>query len=240
MSSNNILATQAKINNALTAAQSFQMAKMNRSLEDVSDSMKQNNIIQTNIMKIQVDIKNIQKSQLSEIVKANKLKEFEIEQNRLRYEQEQAEKEHIRNQRSLAFTLKNSVEEVEYSDSSILEKYFFLKTSHEVFLELETGRFEISEMEYCRNALISISESKNKFKALLTKKDKDDLNMIKNIELEDENQYLALLKLELKKLENFKYQIQEIKKIDTKSINFLANQKILDNLIKQIKKDNAV
>ena len=115
-----------------------------------------------------------------------------------------------------------------------------MKTSHEVFLELETGRFEISEMEYCRNALISISESKNKFKALLTKKDKDDLNMIKNIELEDENQYLALLKLELKKLENFKYQIQEIKKIDTKSINFLANQKILNNLIKQIKKDNAV
>jgi hypothetical protein len=49
----------------------------------------------------------------NEAIKANKLKEYEIEQSRLRFEQEQSEKEYIRSQRNLAFELKNSVQEVE-------------------------------------------------------------------------------------------------------------------------------
>ena len=112
--------TQAKITNGFLVAQSFQMAKMNRGLEKVSKSIEQNSIIQAALYEIQNDIKKIQSEQLDEVVKANKLKEYEIEQNRLRYEQEKAEKEDIRIQKNLAFELKNSVEEVEKSDGTLL------------------------------------------------------------------------------------------------------------------------
>ena len=47
------------------------------------------------------------------------------------------------------------------------------------------------------------NESKNKYESLLTEKDINDLNTIKNIELEDENQHLTELKASLKKFEKF-------------------------------------
>jgi len=145
---NKSLGNQAKITNGLMVAQSFQMLGMNRSLKSVKNAMEQNSSILSSILDIQNDIKNIQTTQLNEAVLSNKLKQFEIEQNKLRYEKEQADKEYIRAQRNLAFELKNSVHEVDESDSTILEKYFFLTISLEIFEELDTEKFEISEMEY--------------------------------------------------------------------------------------------
>ena len=227
--------TQAKITSGLLVAQSFQMAKMNRGLEKVSKSIEQNSIIQAALYEIQNDIKKIQSEQLDEVVKANKLKEYEIEQNRLRYEQEKAEKEDIRIQRNLAFELKNSVEEVEKSDSTLMEKYFFLKTSYELFLELDTEKFDISEMEYSRNALNSIVESKKKYQAQLTKKDKDDLKMVESIEEDDENKHLINLLKDLEKLSILKKLIESINEINVR----LSPTKIetkLGILISDIKK----
>ena len=227
--------TQAKITNGFLVAQSFQMAKMNRGLEKVSKSIEQNSIIQAALYEIQNDIKKIQSEQLDEVVKANKLKEYEIEQNRLRYEQEKAEKEDIRIQKNLAFELKNSVEEVEKSDGTLLEKYFFLKTSYELFLELDTEKFDISEMEYSRNALNSIVESKKKYQAQLTKKDKDDLKMVESIEEDDENKHLINLLKDLEKLSILKKLIESINEINVR----LSPTKIetkLGILISDIKK----
>ena len=227
--------TQAKITSGLLVAQSFQMAKMNRGLEKVSKSIEQNSIIQAALYEIQNDIKKIQSEQLDEVVKANKLKEYEIEQNRLRYEQEKAEKEDIRIQKNLAFELKNSVEEVEKSDSTLMEKYFFLKTSYELFLELDTEKFDISEMEYSRNALNSIVESKKKYQAQLTKKDKDDLKMVESIEEDDENKHLINLLKDLEKLSILKKLIESINEINVR----LSPTKIetkLGILISDIKK----
>jgi hypothetical protein len=251
--SNEALARQAKINNALMVAQSFQMSKMNKSLENVSETMEVNNQIQAALYNIQNEIKTIQTNQLKELskaanqaeiaakeaIKANKLKEYEIEQNRLRFEQEQSEKEYIRSQRNLAFELKNSVQEVEESDSTILEKYFFLKTSLEIFEELDTEKFEISEMEYSREAFNSMVKSKDKYESMLTDSDIKDLNTIENIELEDENQYLGELKISLKKIEKFKQSLQELKNINIKNLSSSASQKIfrenMNDLIKELK-----
>lgn len=253
MSSKNPLETQAKINSALMVAQSFQMSKMNQGLEKVSEAMELNNQIQVALYKIQNEIKAVQKDQLkklskaanqaeiaaNEAIKANKLKEYEIEQNRLKFEQEQSEKEYIRSQRNLAFELKHSVQEVEESDSTVLEKYFFLKTSLEIFEELDTGKFEISEMEYSREAFNSMVKSKDKYESILTDSDIKDLNTIKNIELEDENQYLNELKTSLKKIEKFKQSLQELKNINTKNISSSANQRTfkerMNNLLKELK-----
>ncbi|MDA9759414.1 hypothetical protein N9C95_00940 [Gammaproteobacteria bacterium] len=251
--SNEPLARQAKINNALMVAQSFQMSKMNKSLENVSETMEVNNQIQAALYNIQNEIKTIQTNQLKELskaanqaeiaakeaIKANKLKEYEIEQNRLRFEQEQSEKEYIRSQRNLAFELKNSVQEVEESDSTILEKYFFLKTSLEIFEELDTEKFEISEMEYSREAFNSMVKSKDKYESMLTDSDIKDLNTIKNIELEDENQYLSELKTSLKKIEKFKQSFQELIKLNTKNLSSSASQKAfkekMNDLLKELK-----
>lgn len=251
--SNESLARQAKINNGLMVAQSFQMSKMNKSLENVSETMEVNNKIQAALYNIQNEIKTIQTNQLKELskaanqaeivaneaIKANKLKEFEIEQSRLRFEQEQSEKEYIRSQRNLAFELKNSVQEVEESDSTILEKYYFLKTSLEIFEELDTEKFEISEMEYSREAFNSMAKSKDKYESMLTDSDIKDLNTIKNIELKDENQYLGELKISLKKIEKFKQSLQELKNINIKNLSSSASQKIfrknMNDLIKELK-----
>jgi len=251
--SNEDNARQAKINNALMVAQSFQMSKMNKSLKSVSETMELNNQIQVALYNIQNEIKTVQKDQLKELskavnqaeivaneaIKANKLKEYEIEQNRLRFEQEQSEKEYIRSQRNLVFDLKNSVQEVETSDSTVLEKYFFLKTSLEIFEELDTEKFEISEMEYSREAFNSMIENKVKYESMLSDSDIKDLNIIKNIELEDENQYLDELKTSLKKIEKFKLSLQELKNINIKNISSSTNQKTLkekmNNLLKKLK-----
>ena len=251
--SNEVHARQAKLNNALMIAQSFQMSKMNKSLENVSELMELNNQIQVALYNIQDEIKTVQEDQLKELskaanqaeiaaneaIKANKLKGYAIQQNRLRFEQEQSEKGYIRSQRNLAFELKNSVQEVETSDSTVLEKYFFLKTSLEVFEELDTEKFEISEMEYSREAFNSMIESKVKYESMFSDGDIKDLNIIKNIELEDENQYLDELKTSLKKIEKFKLSLQELKKIHTKNISSPTNQKTLkekmSNLLKKLK-----
>lgn len=251
--SNEALARQAKINNALMVAQSFQMSKMNKSLENVSETMEINNQIQAALYNIQNEIKTIQTNQLKELskavsqaeiaakeaIKANKLKEFEIEQNRLRFEQEQSEKEYIRSQRNLAFELKNSVQEVEESDSTVMEKYFFLKTSLEIFEELDTEKFEISEMEYSREAFNSMVKNKDKYESMLTDSDIKDLNTIKNIELEDENQYLGELKTSLKKIEKFKQSLQELIKLNTKNLSSSASQKTfkekMNDLLEELK-----
>ena len=251
--SKDALARQAKINNALMVAQSFQMSKMNKSLENVSETMEVNNQIQGALYNVQNEIKAIQTNQLKELskaanqaeiaaneaIKANKLKEFEIEQSRLRFEQEQSEKEYIRSQRNLAFELKNSVQEVEESDGTLLEKYYFLKTSLEIFEELDTEKFEISEMEYSREAFNSMVKSKDKYESMLTDSDIKDLNTIKNIELEDENQYLSELKTNLKKIEKFKQSLQELKKLNTRNISSSANRKTfkqkMNDLLKELK-----
>lgn len=251
--SNEALERQGKINNALMVAQSFQMSKMNKSLEKVSELMEVNNQIQGALYNVQNEIKAIQTNQLKELskaanqaeitaneaIKANKLKEFEIEQSRLRFEQEQSEKEYIRSQRNLAFELKNSVQEVEESDGTLLEKYYFLKTSLEIFEELDTEKFEISEMEYSREAFNSMVKSKDKYESMLTDSDIKDLNTIKNIELEDENQYLSELKTSLKKIEKFKQSLQELKKLNTRNISSSANRKTfkqkMNDLLKELK-----
>lgn len=234
---NKSLGNQAKITNGLMVAQSFQMLGMNRSLKSVKNAMEQNSSILSSILDIQNDIKNIQTTQLNEAVLSNKLKQFEIEQNKLRYEKEQADKEYIRAQRNLAFELKNSVHEVDESDSTILEKYFFLTISLEIFEELDTEKFEISEMEYSREAYNSMLETKNKYKLLLTEKDNFDLRIIENIELEDENQYLANLKKDLKRLERFLNKTDELKNINTKkSPNKIKAE--LNVLIKEIERNN--
>ena len=251
--SNDALARQGKINNALMVAQSFQMSKMNKSLAKVSETMEVNNQIQGALYNVQNEIKAIQTNQLKELskaanqaeiaaneaIKANKLKEFEIEQSRLRFEQEQSEKEYIRSQRNLAFELNNSVQEVEESDGTLLEKYYFLKTSLEIFEELDTEKFEISEMEYSREAFNSMVKSKDKYESMLTDSDIKDLNTIKNIELEDENQYLSELKTSLKKIEKFKQSLQELKKLNTRNISSSANRKTfkqkMNDLLKELK-----
>ena len=234
---NKSLGNQAKITNGLMVAQSFQMAGMNRSLKSVKNAMEQNSSILSSILDIQNDIKNIQTTQLDEAVLSNKLKQFEIEQNKLRYEKEQADKEYIRAQRNLAFELKNSVHEVDESDSTILEKYFFLTISLEIFEELDTEKFEISEMEYSREAYNSMLETKDKYKLLLTEKDNFDLRIIENIELEDENQYLTNLKKDLKRLERFLNKTDELKNINTKkSPNKIKAE--LNVLIKEIERNN--
>ena len=204
---------QAKFTNGLLVAQSFQMAKMNRGLKNLSDSLFESQRISTAILEVQGDILKISSSQLEEAVKSNKLKKLEIEQNNLRYEEEKREKDYLISQRNLAFELKNSVEEVEESESSVLEKFFFLKTSEELFKELDTEKFEISEMEYCRNAFKDIQKSKRKYENLLSDRDIEDLAVIKKIEEEDENKLIHKIHGELLKYSSFIKLIDDLKKI---------------------------
>ncbi len=204
---------QAKFTNGLLVAQSFQMAKMNRGLKNLSDSLLESQKISTAILEVQEDILKISSSQLQEAVKSNKLKKLEIEQNNLRYEEEKREKDYLISQRNLAFELKNSVEEVEESESSVLEKFFFLKTSEELFKELDTEKFEISEMEYCRNAFKDIQKSKRKYENLLSDRDIEDLAVIKKIEEEDENKLIHKIHGELLKYSSFIKLIDDLKKI---------------------------
>ena len=204
---------QAKFSNGLLVAQSFQMAKMNRGLKNLSDSLFESQRISTAILEVQGDILKISSSQLEEAVKSNKLKKLEIEQNNLRYEEEKREKDYLISQRNLAFELKNSVEEVEESESSVLEKFFFLKTSEELFKELDTEKFEISEMEYCRNAFKDIQKSKRKYENLLSDRDIEDLAIIKKIEEEDENKLINKIHDELLKYASFIKLTDDLKKI---------------------------
>ena len=204
---------QAKFSNGLLVAQSFQMAKMNRGLKNLSDSLLESQKISTAILEVQEDILKISSSQLQEAVKSNKLKKLEIEQNNLRYEEEKREKDYLISQRNLAFELKNSVEEVEESESSVLEKFFFLKTSEELFKELDTEKFEISEMEYCRNAFKDIQKSKRKYENLLSDRDIEDLAVIKKIEEEDENKLIHKIHDELLKYASFIKLTDDLKKI---------------------------
>ena len=204
---------QAKFTNGLLVAQSFQMAKMNRGLKNLSDSLLESQKISTAILEVQEDILKISSSQLQEAVKSNKLKKLEIEQNNLRYEEEKREKDYLILQRNLAFELKNSVEEIEESESSVLEKFFFLKTSEELFKELNTEKFEISEMEYCRNAFKDIQKSKRKYENLLSDRDIEDLAIIKKIEEEDENKLINKIHDELLKYASFIKLTDDLKKI---------------------------
>ena len=224
---------QTKFTNGLLLAQSFQMAKMNRGLENVFDSLLESQTIQRSILAVQDDIKNISSSQLEEAVKLNKLKKLEIEQNSLRYEQEKTEKNHIILQRNLAFELKNSVEEVEESESPVFEKFFFLNTSEELFKELDTEKFEISEMEYCRNALQNIQKSRKKYENLLSDQDIEDLETIKLIEEKDENKSILEIKNELKKYEKLSEIIDDLDKLFQKLDKSDLSQSDLNKFEKQ-------
>lgn len=233
MSFSNI-STQSKITNGVLVAQSFQMAKMSQGLENITSCMLINNQIQQSVLKIQKDIKDISSSQLREAKKLNKLKELEIAQQNLKYEQEKAEKEYITYQRNFAFELKNSVEEVEESKSTNLEKFFFLKTSEDLFEELDTEKFEISEMEYCRNAFKEIKQTRIKYENLLSEQDKKDLKLISGIEEVDENEILQQLEKELKELVKLNDEIKKMEKIQNNLSNPSKSKKKFNEICKVV------
>ena len=230
----NDISTQSKITNGFLVAQSFQMSKMNQGLQNIADCIKTNIQIQASVLKIQEDIKDISLSVLNEAKKLNKLKELEITQQNLKYEQEKAEREYITFQRNLAFELKNSVEEVEESNSTNLEKFFFLKTSEDLFEDLDTEKFEISEMEYCRNAFKKIKQSRVNYENLLNEQDKIDLELIDAIEEEDENEILQKLEKDLKKILKLNYEIKKIEEIQKDLSKPSTSKKKFDKICKVV------
>ena len=90
-----------------------------------------------------------------------------------------------------------------------------------------------------KHLILWLIENKVKYESMLSDSDIKDLNIIKNIELEDENQYLDELKTSLKKIEKFKLSLQELKNINIKNISSSTNQKTLkekmNNLLKKLK-----
>tara|TARA_S200000501_G_C20612394_1_gene650897 strand:- start:12 stop:722 length:711 start_codon:yes stop_codon:yes gene_type:complete len=235
MSSDSALKHQ-KFQNGMLVAQSFQMSKMNQGLSKLSESINVNSQLQMRAIQIQSDIKEIANSQLVEAKKNNELKRLEIEKADLIYQQDKAEKEYIRFQRNLAFEIKNSVEDIESQENTNMEKFLFLQTSESLFAELDTERFEISEMEYARDAYKSILKSKKKYEDLLNTKDKKDLKTIINIEEVDENKLLISIENDLKKLKVFHQSINKILKLKLKSKNPKVLKDALNKIIKEIKK----
>jgi len=227
---------QDQFRNAMMVAQSYQMTRISSGLKNVSNALSENTEIQKSILLVQSEIKKTLDSQMDEIKKSNALKKFEIEQNELKYKQERAERDYIRHQRNLAFELKNSVEEIDSNEDTILEKFFYLKTSEDLFKELDTQSFEINEMEYAKDAQRDITNSRKKYEGMLSKQDKKDLNSIESIEQEDENILLNDVKNKLKDLEIFKKNIKKIHNINLKKQNPNNTHKLLLKIINDVEK----
>ena len=104
----------------------------------------------------------------------------------------------------------------------------------------DTEKFEISDKEFALKTLKETVAYKEKARALFTKEDESDLELINKIEQEDENEQLEKLQAKLKRLKELKDSINSLSKFTstlkpTNKAAFSKAKEDISSLSKKIK-----
>ena len=171
---------------------------------------------------------------------ANDLRILEMQINKADKDEAAAEKEHLQSQKNLIFDLKVSSDELEEGKNTNLEKFFLLSSTQDLIEICDTEKFEISDKEFALKTLKETVAYKEKARALFTKEDESDLELINKIEQEDENEQLEKLQAKLKRLKELKDSINSLSKFTstlkpTNKAAFSKAKEDISSLSKKIK-----
>tara|TARA_X000000950_G_scaffold228946_1_gene276609 strand:+ start:460 stop:1317 length:858 start_codon:yes stop_codon:yes gene_type:complete len=155
-------------------------------------------------------------------------------------EKQEAENNYLLSQKNLIFDLKVSSDELEEGKNTNLEKFFLLSNTQDLIEICDTDKFEISDKEFALKTLKDTVAYKEKARALFTKEDESDLELINKIEQEDENEQLEKLQAKLKRLKELKDSINSLSKFTstlkpTNKAAFSKAKEDISSLSKKIK-----
>tara|TARA_A100001011_G_scaffold62722_1_gene62833 strand:+ start:338 stop:1195 length:858 start_codon:yes stop_codon:yes gene_type:complete len=155
-------------------------------------------------------------------------------------EKQEAENNYLLSQKNLIFDLKVSSDELEEGKNTNLEKFFLLSNTQDLIEICDTDKFEISDKEFALKTLKDTVAYKEKARALFTKEDESDLELINKIEQEDENEQLEKLQAKLKRLKELKDSINSLSKFTstlkpTNKAAFSKAKEDISSLSKRIK-----
>ena len=155
-------------------------------------------------------------------------------------EKQEAENNYLLSQKNLIFDLKVSSDELEEGKNTNLEKFFLLSSTQDLIEICDTEKFEISDKEFALKTLKETVAYKEKARALFTKEDESDLELINKIEQEDENEQLEKLQAKLKRLKELKDSINSLSKFTstlkpTNKAAFSKAKEDISSLSKKIK-----
>ena len=155
-------------------------------------------------------------------------------------EKQEAENNYLLSQKNLIFDLKVSSAELEEGKNTNLEKFFLLSNTQDLIEICDTDKFEISDKEFALKTLKDTVAYKEKARALFTKEDESDLELINKIEQEDENEQLEKLQAKLKRLKELKDSINSLSKFTstlkpTNKAAFSKAKEDISSLSKKIK-----
>ena len=155
-------------------------------------------------------------------------------------EKQEAENNYLLSQKNLIFDLKVSSAELEEGKNTNLEKFFLLSSTQDLIEICDTEKFEISDKEFALKTLKDTVAYKEKARALFTKEDESDLELINKIEQEDENEQLEKLQAKLKRLKELKDSINSLSKFTstlkpTNKAAFSKAKEDISSLSKRIK-----
>ena len=145
-------------------------------------------------------------------------------------------KNYLKAQKNLAFELSESIDDIQNSKATNLEKYYFFKASEEMLDNVDIDDFEIDDKSFVRDAYKKAKNAEENCKSGFTSQDKEDWQKIKDIEKKDEDKKLVQIKTKLEKLLSVKEKIGRLQsKAQSISIENLSEIKEEIKKLKNIK-----
>tara|TARA_B100001057_G_scaffold489873_1_gene577037 strand:- start:866 stop:1657 length:792 start_codon:yes stop_codon:yes gene_type:complete len=232
-------------------AQVMQLRNVSKGIENLTEKVDLGNqlIQQTNgilkkIEATQDEMKDISKQNLNEAKIQNQLSviQMTLEQerdnrNQLEKQRDENYKNYLKAQKNLAFELSESIDDIQNSKATNLEKYYFFKASEEMLDNVDIDDFEIEDKSFVRDAYKKAKNAEENYKSDFSSQDKKDWQKIKDVEKKDEDKKLAQIKNKLVKLMSVKEKIDSLhskaQSISPKNLSKI--QKEIEQLKKNIK-----
>ena len=235
----------------MMTAQVYQLRNVSKGIENLTEKVDLGNqlIQQTNgilkkIEATQDEIKDISKQNLDEAKIQNQLSVIQItldqdrdNRDQLAKKREENFKNYLKAQKNLAFELSESIDDIEKSKATNLEKYYFFKASEEMLDNIDIDDFEIEDKSFVRDAYKKAKNAEENCKSDFSLQEKEDWQKIKDIEKKDEDKKLVQIKNKLEKLMSVKEKIDSLhskaQSISPKNLSKI--QKEIEQLKKNIK-----
>ena len=227
----------------------YQLKNVSKGIENLTEKVdlgnqliQQTNGILTKIEAAQDEIKELSKQNLDEAKIQNQLSVIQItldqerdNRDQLAKQRDENYKNYLKAQKNLAFELSESIDDIQNSKATNLEKYYFFKASEEMLDDVDIDDFEIEDKSFVRDAYKKAKNAEENCKSDFSSQDKEDWQKIKDIEKKDEDKKLVQIKSKLEKLLSVKEKIDRLQS-KAQSISIENLSKIKEE-IKQLKKN---
>ena len=144
----------------------MQLKNVSKGIENLTEKVdlgnqliQQTNGILTKIEATQNEIKELSKQNLDEAKIQNQLSVIQItldqerdNRDQLAKQRDENYKNYLKAQKNLAFELSESIDDIQNSKATNLEKYYFFKASEEMLDNVDIDDFEIEDKSFVRDA----------------------------------------------------------------------------------------